>query len=114
LLVGRAFVDGREVVGQLADLVREARASVPPPVSYAVFRPAVESFTVERDDSGDYVVVGRDAERAGALNDLSNPEALAVVPERLKRLGVDKALAKAGASDGDIVHIGAFSFEYQD
>jgi GTP-binding protein len=104
----------REVVGQLADLVREARASVPPPVSYAVFRPAVESFTVERDDSGDYVVVGRDAERAVALNDLTNPEALAVVQERLKRLGVDRALARAGAQPGDHVRIGGLSFDYED
>jgi len=45
----------REVVGQLADLVREARASVPAPVSYAVHRPAVESFTVQRDDDGSFV-----------------------------------------------------------
>jgi GTP-binding protein len=104
----------REIVGRLADLVREARASVPAPVSYAVHRPAVESFTVERNDRGDFVVVGRDAERAVALNDLTNPEAMAVVQDRLKRLGVDRALARAGARTGDHVRIGALSFDYEE
>jgi Obg family GTPase CgtA-like protein len=31
----------------------------------------------------------------------------------MKRLGVAKALARAGAQSGDVVHIGAFSFEYE-
>ncbi|NLD75066.1 MAG: Obg family GTPase CgtA, partial [Acidimicrobiales bacterium] len=37
---------------------------------------------------------------------------LAYVQERLKKLGVDKALAKAGAVEGSPVHIGKFSFEF--
>jgi GTP-binding protein len=105
----------REVVGRIADLVREARATTPPPVAYAVHRPAAESFRVERDDTGTgFVVVGRDAERAVALNDLTNPEALAVVHDRLKRLGVDRALARAGAKQGDRVHIGGHTFDYDE
>jgi GTP-binding protein len=74
----------------------------------------VESFTVERDDDGSYVVVGRDAERAVALNDLTNPEAIVVVHDRLKRLGVDRALARAGAQPGDRVRIGRLMFDYED
>jgi GTP-binding protein len=104
----------REVVGKLADLVREVRASVPEPVAYAVHRPAAESFRVERDESGHLVVVGREAERAVALNDLTNPEAMAVVHDRLKRLGVDRALARAGAKQGDRVRIGGLVFDYED
>ena len=103
-----------EVVGALADLVRGVRSSTPEPVAYAVHRPAAESFKVERDDRGDFVVVGRDAERAVALNDLTNPEALAVVHDRLKRLGVDRALARAGAKEGDRVHIGGLTFDYEE
>ncbi|MEA3078152.1 MAG: GTPase, partial [Actinomycetota bacterium] len=57
---------------------------------------------------------GRPAARAVALNDITSAEALAFVQQRLKKLGVDKALAKAGATDGDIVHIAGFSFEYED
>ena len=47
-----------------------------------------------------------------ALNDITTPDALAYISDRLERLGVDKALARAGAADGDVVRIGAFSFEY--
>ncbi|HEX4904525.1 MAG TPA: GTPase ObgE [Acidimicrobiales bacterium] len=104
----------REVVGKLADMVRAVRAEVPEPVSYAVHRPAAESFRIERSDDGGYVVVGREAERAVAMNDLTNPEAMTVVHDRLKRLGVDRALARAGAKQGDRVRIGGLQFDYDD
>ena len=57
-------------------------------------------------------MVGREALRAVALSDLTNPEALEVARERLARLGVDRALARAGARTGDVVHIGDFAFDY--
>jgi GTP-binding protein len=104
----------REVVGKLADMVREARATMPAPVAYAVHRPAAESFRVERDMDGSFVVIGRDAERAVAMNDLTNPEAMMVVHDRLKRMGVDRALARAGAKQGDRVRIGTLGFEYDE
>jgi GTP-binding protein len=69
---------------------------------------------VERDPSGALLVVGREAERAVALSDLTDAQALAYVQERLRRLGVDRALVRAGAKEGDVVRIGAFSFEYRD
>ena len=74
-------------------------------------RPRVCGSSVS--DDGVYRVVGRAAERAVALSDLTNPEALAYVDHRLKRLGVDKALARAGARAGDTVLVGAFSFDYE-
>jgi GTP-binding protein len=104
----------REIVGKLADRVREARATMPAPVAYAVHRPAAESFRVERDMDGSFVVIGRDAERAVAMNDLTNPEAMMVVHDRLKRMGVDRALARAGAKQGDRVRIGTLGFEYDE
>jgi GTPase len=48
-----------------------------------------------------------------AVNDLTNPQALEYVQARLRRLGVDRALARAGAREGDLVTVGAFTFEYQ-
>jgi GTP-binding protein len=101
------------VVYQLAALVREARANQPEPAAFAVHRPHAESFRVERDDDG-FVVIGREAERAVALNDLTNLEALRVAHDRLKRLGVDRALARAGAQAGDRVRIGGLEFDYED
>ncbi|QXC62712.1 GTPase ObgE [Aquihabitans sp. G128] len=101
-----------QLVGAMADAVRSARSALPEPEPFVVHHPQPEGLTIERIDTGAYVVHGRAAERAVALSDITNLEALAYVQERLKRLGVDKALAKAGAKDGDPVHIGKFSFDY--
>ncbi len=67
---------------------------------------------VERDIDGAWVVLGRAAERAVALNDLTNIEALEYVQERFARIGVDRALARAGATEGDLVRVGEMMFEY--
>jgi GTP-binding protein len=67
---------------------------------------------VSRDVDGSWVVAGRAAERAVALSDLTIPEALEYAQGRLKGLGVDRALARAGAREGELVRIGTFEFEY--
>jgi len=103
----------RDLVHRLGALVASARAATPLPEAFVVHRPAAEGFRVERADEHAWRVVGRQAERAVALSDLTNPEALAFAQGRLRSLGVDRALARAGAREGDLVHIGAFTFEYE-
>jgi GTP-binding protein len=98
----------------MADAVRGARAAEPEVEGFVVHRPVAEGFKVERGDDGAYVVIGRSAERAVALSDLTNLEALDYAHSRLKKLGVDKALARAGAKEGDIVHIGGMSFQFEE
>ncbi|HET6809959.1 MAG TPA: GTPase ObgE [Acidimicrobiales bacterium] len=100
------------LVGRAMDLVRAARAAEPVAGEPVVHRPAPEGVAVERTSQG-FVVRGRPAERAVAVNDLTNPQALEYVQGRLRRLGVDRALARAGAREGDLVTVGAFTFEYQ-
>ncbi|MFP5318884.1 MAG: GTPase ObgE [Acidimicrobiia bacterium] len=102
------------LVGRMATLVARARAAEPVGGGgrFMVHRPLPEGVRVERDESGALVVTGRAAERAVAVNDLTNAQALEYVQARLRRLGVDRALARAGARDGDLVRIGSFSFEY--
>jgi GTP-binding protein len=104
----------RPLLGAMADAVRTARAEIPEPEAFVVHRPLAEGYRIERDDSGHWFVLGRQAERAVALSDLTQIEALDEAHRRLKAIGVDKALARAGASAGDIVHIGRLSFEYED
>ena len=103
-----------QLTGQMADLVRETRTAEPEPEGFIVHRPAAEGFVVEREDDGSYRVIGRQAERAVALSDLTNLEALDFAQSRLKKIGVDKALARAGAREGDIVRIGGLNFEYEE
>jgi len=103
-----------DLLHRLGAVVSEARAAQPVPATYVVHRPEPEGVRVERGDDGAYVVVGKVAERAVAVNDLNNPDALAYVQDRLRRLGVDRALARAGVRQGDTVRVGALSFEYAD
>ncbi|MCB0976110.1 MAG: GTPase ObgE [Acidimicrobiales bacterium] len=100
------------LVGRLAELVRAARQAEPEPEPFVVHRPRPEGVVVERLDSGAFVVRGRAVERAVALSDMTDLQALAYAQQRLRSLGVDKALARAGADEGDVVHIGDFTFDY--
>jgi GTPase len=102
-----------QLTGRLADAVRRARAALPEPTRYVVHRPLRAGYEVMREGGG-WVVEGRDATRAVGLSDLTRPEALAEAHRRLRSLGVDTALARAGARPGDPVRIGSLVFEYQD
>jgi len=101
-------------LGRLGTLVDEARAAEPEPESFVVLRPVEEGFRVLREDDGAWRVSGRSAERAVAMADLTNDEALAFVQTRLRRMGVERALARAGARDGDVVRVGPVELEYQE
>ena len=103
----------QRLVGTLATMVTAARADAPPAEAIVVHRPEPEGVSVERGPDGAFVVHGRQAERAVAVSDITNAQALAYVQERLKRIGVDRALARAGARQGDTVRIGSFTFDYE-
>jgi GTPase len=102
-----------ELLRRLAAIVAEARTTRPAPEAFVVHRPEPEGVRVERAPDGALVVRGTPAERAVAVSDLTNEQALAYVHERLRRLGVDRALARSGAREGDVVRIGDLTFEYQ-
>ncbi len=102
----------RAVVGRLAQLVHEARAAIPVREATVILRPEPEGTHIERLGDNEFRVIGRNAERSVALNDVTSPEALNYIDERLKKMGVGRLLARAGARDGDVVWIGDFSFEY--
>ncbi len=102
------------LLGRLAQLVVEARAAEAVPSSTVVIhRPLPEGIEVVREADGSFVVLGRSALRAVALSDLTDDQAVAYVQERLRRLGVERALVRAGARDGDVVHLGKLTFTYQ-
>jgi GTP-binding protein len=103
-----------QLLGFMAEAVREVRAAVPEPDAYVVHRPVAEGYRVVRNDDGSFEVIGRQATRAVALSDLTQIEALDEAHRRLRSLGVDKALARAGARQGDEVHIGRLTFTFED
>lgn len=102
----------RNVVGKLAQLVSEARNQEPVREAKVILRPEPKGTYVERLGEGEFRIHGRNAERSVAINDVTTPEALNYIDERLKKMGALRLLARAGAQEGDIVWIGTFSFEY--
>ncbi|HEX7132532.1 MAG TPA: GTPase ObgE [Iamia sp.] len=100
------------LVGRMVTLVDEARSAEAVEDGFVVHRPAATGVSVVRDDDGALRVVGRAAERTVALSDVTTAEAQAYITDRLERLGVPKALVRAGAREGDEVRIGSFSFSY--
>ena len=102
------------LLGRLGTLIREARAEEPDPEPFVVLRPVEEGFAVVRDDDGTWRVSGRTAERVVAMADLTNLEAMEYVQYRLRKMGVDRALARAGVREGDVVRIGPVELDYQE
>ena len=79
---------------------------------YAPLRDGVNGCLAQQPD-GRLMVLRRNA--TGAV--LRMLEAISRSEKKdthvLARLGVDRALARHGARDGDLVHIGSFTFEYR-
>ena len=78
-----------------------------------IHRPVPRGVSVVRNGNS-YIVKGRQAERAVALNDLTNIEALEYIQSTLEKIGVNKALKKAGIKPGDQVQIGGLSFDFME
>jgi GTP-binding protein len=102
----------RQAVSELARLVDNARQTEPDVEATIIMRPEPEHSWVEQLGENEFRVHGRGAERIVALNDVTTPEALNYIDERLAKLGVPKLLSRAGVAEGDIVWISQFSFEF--
>ncbi|MEY4607469.1 MAG: GTPase ObgE [Ilumatobacteraceae bacterium] len=104
----------RELVGRMAALVHEARTAEPTSEGMVIIRPQPDGARVERLADNEFRLIGRQVERIVALNDVTTPDALSYIDFQLKRLGVPRMLARAGARQGDVVWIADFSFEYHE
>jgi GTP-binding protein len=106
----------RELSFALAEVVAAHRAAQPiEEATRIVLRPtAVDDlgFAVHREGDG-FVVRGVKPERWVVQTDFSNDEAVGYLADRLARLGVEKALAAAGATPGCEVTIGDVTFDWE-
>lgn len=102
----------KPVLWRMAELAAQARAAEPEREGYVVHRPEPTGVTVDRETDGSWRVNGRQAERAVALSDLTNTAAMDHARKTLTKIGVDRALKRAGVKEGETVHIGTFSFDY--
>jgi GTPase len=79
---------------------------------HMVFRPAEQTgFSVRRLGPRTFAVSGRGIERLVGRYDIENADALAYLEERLRRIGVLRALEAEGFRPGDAIEIGGISLE---
>ena len=100
----------RELTFAMAEIVSRARAEKPVvETKRIVLRPGSadgsDAFTVTESKDG-WRVRGEKPERWIRQTDFSNDEAVGYLSDRLNRLGVETALVKHGAIEGDTVLIG--------
>jgi GTPase len=82
------------------------------PATHRVYRPGEgDALTVEKVGPGAFRIEGGRVDRLIARHDIENEESLRYVEERLRALGVIKALEAAGFEAGDDVEIAGIVFE---
>jgi GTP-binding protein len=100
------------LVARMAEAVATARAEEPPRAGYIRYVTKPEKIEVTREDSA-WRVRASKAERAVAMTDLDNDEAVRRLQRKLISMGVERVLQQSGARLGDEVRIGDAAFEFQ-
>jgi GTP-binding protein len=96
----------------LATLPRDVAQAVP-----MVVTPTESTdgeFTIRRDDSGAYIVEGKNIERLVAMTRFSDEESLQRFQNILRRSGIDAALRERGIKEGDTVRIREMEFDFSE
>jgi len=70
-------------------------------------------YTVNNLGGHVFEVKGRGVERMVIMTEWNNDEAIAFLQKRMVKAGVEKALAEAGAVDGDEIRIAGRAFEFE-
>jgi GTPase len=86
------------------------------PADLPVYRPVEDprAFSISREPDGSWRVHSAAIERTAEMTPWDQSGSVRRFQKLMERLGVDKALQKAGAQEGDTVHIGEFELEYQE
>ncbi|MDP9342149.1 MAG: GTPase ObgE [Actinomycetota bacterium] len=110
-LTGEGVDELRNRLEELAARASEAAEAAQDRGPLVVLRPGRERFTVRREGER-FRVAGRHVERWVAETDFEDPAEVVSLQNRLKREGVERRLAAAGARRGDEVVIGDRAFEF--
>ncbi|QYH19351.1 GTPase ObgE [Corynebacterium aquatimens] len=94
---------------------KPTREQAEPQVIRLQSRSRDSGIKVERDPlyPEGWIVTGEKAERWIRQTDFENDEAVGYLSDRLEKAGVEDALRKIGAREGDVVTIGEISFDWE-
>ena len=101
-----------DLLRRLGGLVAETRETAPARTGYVRTIVRRETIAVAREDNG-WRVSGPRPERAVAMTDLDNDEAVVRLQRNLISMGVERLLQEAGAARGDEVRIGDTAFDFE-
>lgn len=100
-------------IDRLLDIVAKRLPELPPAASFAPSSVDYKVFALEPEDTLEvteeddgFTVRGKQVERLIAMTDLKRPQAVDYLQTQLRRMGVTRALERAGVHSGDIVRIG--------
>ncbi|SHN08910.1 GTPase ObgE [Gracilibacillus kekensis] len=78
------------------------------------FEKEEKAFSITRDPDGAYVLYGDKIEKLFKMTDFSRDESVQRFSRQLRGMGVDEALRKRGAEDGDTVRLLDYEFEFME
>ena len=104
-----------ELIQKAAELLSTALAWTPEAeeAAFKVFRPQPRDQITISKEADTFVVSSARAERLVVMTDLNNPEALPLLKRQLTRIGVTRALLKAGIKSGDLVRFGNIELRWE-
>jgi GTP-binding protein len=101
-----------ELVALLARLIEDSYENEPEPETFAVLRPVAPDRVVVTKEGDGYRVSSDRVELLVAQTALDNARATRRLQRRLRAMGVETALLREGAREGDDVFIGDRTFEF--
>ena len=111
-----ARTNTRDILISAYKLLQEIPAEEFEEEALPVYKPDVDpnQFEIHREDGDKWRVTGVAIERAAKMTYWEHDGSVRRFQKLMVKLGVDKALNKAGISEGDTVFVGDFELEWQD
>lgn len=113
--VSAATGEGLDVLMQRAAQLLEEYVEEPEFTEDTVVYEAKDEaeFTIERDDDGAFVIVGKGIEKLVAMTNFDNEEAVRRFQKIWRKLEIEAALRERGIEEGDTVRIREMEFEFR-
>ncbi len=111
-----ARTNTRDILISAYKLLQEIPAEEFEEETLPVYKPDVDpnQFEITREDGNQWRVTGVAIERAAKMTYWEHDGSVRRFQKLMVKLGVDKALNKAGVNEGDTVFVGDFELEWQD